>query len=40
VDEHVGFFFDYCIYRLEEVVVDLLLAEVHPALGIKITSPA
>jgi len=35
VDEHVGFFFDNCIDCRQEVIVHLLLAEVHPALGIE-----
>ena len=35
MDEHVGFLFYDLIYRFEEIVIDLLLAEVHPALGIE-----
>jgi len=35
MDEHVGFFFDNCIYCRQEIIVHLLLAEVHPALGIE-----
>ena len=35
VDEHVGFLLDDLIYRFEEIIVHLLLAEVHPAVGIE-----
>ena len=35
MDEHIGFLVDDLIYRFEEVVIDLLFAEVHPALGIE-----
>ena len=35
MDEHIGFLLYDLIYRLEEVVIDLLFPEVHPALGIE-----
>ncbi len=35
MDQHIGFLFDYYIYRFEEIVIDLLLAEVHAAVGIE-----
>jgi hypothetical protein len=35
MDEHVGFLLYDLIYRLEEVVIDLLFPEVHAALGIE-----
>ena len=35
MDEHVGFLVDDLIYRFEKIVIDLLFAEVHPALGIE-----
>ena len=35
VDEDVGFLVDDIIDCLEEIIVDLLLAEVHAALGIE-----
>ena len=35
MDENVGFSFDYHINRRQEIIVHLLLAEVHPALGIE-----
>ncbi len=35
MDEDVGFLVDDLIYRFEEIVIDLLFPEVHPALGIE-----
>jgi len=35
VDEDVGFLLDDLIYRFEEIVIDLLLAKIHHALGIE-----
>ena len=31
----IGFLVDDLIYRFEKIVIDLLLPEVHPALGIE-----
>ena len=35
MDEHIGFLLYDLIYRFEKIVIDLLLAEVHPTLGIE-----
>jgi|WetSurMetagenome_2_1015567.scaffolds.fasta_scaffold06963_8 hypothetical protein len=35
MDEHVRFLVDDLIYRFEEVIIDLLFPEVHPAPGSK-----
>jgi hypothetical protein len=35
MDEYIGFLLYDLIYHLEEVVIDLLFPEVHPALGIE-----
>ena len=35
MDEHIGFFSYNDIDRRQEIVIDLLFAEVHPALGIE-----
>ena len=35
MDEHVRFLLDDLILRSEEIVIDLLFPQVHPALGIE-----